>query len=124
MINKKGTFIDGLQISDVTIRDFNLDYRSSMKLRMAVNDNAEHVGGLTIFGKSFGNYGQSALITHQLKNNFIKKGLCMLFLHAKAFLTSIHYTRFPILFAQNATPSLRSPHNRIVSHFRCASQPQ
>ena len=45
-------------------------------------------------------------------------------LQAQAFLTSIHYTRFPILFAQNATPSLRSPHNRIVSHFRCASQPQ
>ena len=63
VINKKGTFIDGLQISDVTIRDFNLDYRSSMKLRMAVNDNAEHVGGLTIFGKSFGNYGQDIKVS-------------------------------------------------------------
>lgn len=127
VINKKGTFIDGLQISDVTIRDFNLDYRSSMKLRMAVNDNAEHVGGLTIFGKSFGNYGQDIKVSINyapMKNNFIKKGFCMLFLHAKAFLTGIYYTRFPILFAQNATPSLRSPHNRIVSHFRCASQPQ
>lgn len=63
VINKKGTFIDGLQISDVTIRDFNLDYRSSMKLRMAVNDTAEHVGGLTIFGKSFGNYGQDIKVS-------------------------------------------------------------
>lgn len=58
VINQKGTFIDGLQISDVTITDFNLDYRSSMKFRMSVNDDVEHIGGLTIFGKTFGNYGQ------------------------------------------------------------------
>lgn len=27
-------------------------------LRFAVDCKAEHVGGLTIFGKTFGNYGQ------------------------------------------------------------------
>lgn len=58
VINKKGTFIDGLQISDVTINNFDLDYRSTMKFRMAVDEEADHVGGLTIFGKSFGNYRQ------------------------------------------------------------------
>ena len=58
VINKKGTFIDGLQISDVNITSFQLDYRSNLKFRMSVNDSAEHVGGLTIFGKSFGNYSQ------------------------------------------------------------------
>ncbi len=58
VINKKGTFIDGLKISNVTINDFDLDHRSNIRLRMAVKEDAEHVGGLTIFGKSFGNYGQ------------------------------------------------------------------
>ncbi len=58
VINKKGTFIDGLQVSDVTIKDFKFDYRSTIKLRMEVREDAEHVGGLTIFGKTFGNYGQ------------------------------------------------------------------
>lgn len=58
VINKRGTFIDGLQISDVTIRDLNLTDKSTIRLRMAVNENAEHVGGLTIFGKNFGNYNQ------------------------------------------------------------------
>lgn len=58
VINKKGTFIDGLKISDITIDQFELDYRSSIRFRMAVPDDAVHVGGLTIFGKSFGNYGQ------------------------------------------------------------------
>ncbi|MCR5223385.1 MAG: winged helix-turn-helix transcriptional regulator [Lachnospiraceae bacterium] len=58
VINHKGTFIDGLKVSDVTVDDFKLDFRSSIKLRMEVEENAEHVGGLTIFGKTFGNYNQ------------------------------------------------------------------
>ncbi len=58
VINKKGTFIDGLKISDVSIGDFNFDYRSTIRFKMEVPENAQHVGGLTIFGKSFGNYNQ------------------------------------------------------------------
>ncbi len=58
VINKKGTFIDGLKISDVSVRDFKLDYRSTIKFKMEVEKDAEHVGGLTIFGKTFGNYNQ------------------------------------------------------------------
>ncbi len=58
VINRKGTFIDGLQISDVTIKDFNLNYKSTIKFKIGVPDNAAHVGGLTIFGKTFGNYNQ------------------------------------------------------------------
>lgn len=63
VINKKGTFIDGLKISDVTITDFNLDYKSNMKFRMEVADDADHIGGLTIFGKSFGNYSQDIKVS-------------------------------------------------------------
>lgn len=58
VINKKGTFIDGLQISNITIKDFNLTYKSILKFKIGVPDTAEHVGGLTIFGKTFGNYNQ------------------------------------------------------------------
>lgn len=63
VINRYGTFIDGLKISDVTINQFDLDYRSTIKLRLGVDENAEHVGGLTIFGKSFGNYSQDIRIS-------------------------------------------------------------
>lgn len=58
LINHHGTFIDGMQISDITIDDFELTSESTIKLRLAVDDNSKHVGGLTIFGKTFGNYGQ------------------------------------------------------------------
>ncbi|MCR5717247.1 MAG: winged helix-turn-helix transcriptional regulator [Lachnospiraceae bacterium] len=58
VINHKGTFIDGLQISDVGIDQFKLTSKSNLRLKLEVPENAEHVGGLTIFGKGFGNYNQ------------------------------------------------------------------
>ena len=58
VINRKGTFIDGLKISDVTINMIDLDYKSNLHLKIAVEENAAHVGGITLFGKGFGNYDQ------------------------------------------------------------------
>ncbi|MDY4971005.1 MAG: winged helix-turn-helix transcriptional regulator [Lachnospiraceae bacterium] len=58
VINKKGTFIDGLQISDVNIQRFNLNYRSAIRLKMMVREDAVNVGGLTLYGTGFGNYNQ------------------------------------------------------------------
>lgn len=58
VINHKGTFIDGLQISDVTIDQFRITSKSPLKFKLEVPENAEHVGGLTIFGRGFGNYNQ------------------------------------------------------------------
>lgn len=63
VINETGTFIDGLQISDVSIEEFNLDYRSKIRFRFEVKDDAEHVGGLTIFGSTFGNYAQDIRVS-------------------------------------------------------------
>ena len=62
-VNDQGTFMDGLQISDVCISDLNLDKAFMFNLRLAVEQKAEHVGGLTIFGKSFGNYAQHIQVT-------------------------------------------------------------
>ena len=62
MINNKGTFIDGLQVSDVSIGDFDFDYRSTIKLKLEVEEDAEHVGGLTIYGRTFGNYNQDIAV--------------------------------------------------------------
>lgn len=57
-VNRKGTFIDGLKISDTTIDQVIQGPHSGIRLRMSVEETAKHVGGLTLFGKSFGNYGQ------------------------------------------------------------------
>lgn len=57
-INQKGTFIDGVKQSDVSISSFHLTDRSKITLRLSVREDAQHVGGLTLYGKSFGNYDQ------------------------------------------------------------------
>ncbi len=58
VINRKGTFMDGFRISDVTLEQFGLDYKSAIRFRLEVQEDAAHVGGLTLFGNGFGNYGQ------------------------------------------------------------------
>ena len=40
-----------------------LDYTSAIRFRLAVEENAAHVGGLTLFGKSFGNYSQDIQVS-------------------------------------------------------------
>ncbi len=76
VINNKGTFIDGLQVSDVSIDEFALDYRSIIKFKLEVENDADHVGGLTIFGKNFGNYNQdiNICINYSPIIDFPKKG--------------------------------------------------
>lgn len=58
VINHRGTFIDGLRICDTRIDDFRLTARSPLHFRFYVPEDAKHVGGLTLFGRTFGNYNQ------------------------------------------------------------------
>lgn len=58
VINNNGTFIDGIKISDISLKYFNLDYKSTIKFKLEVPDNSNCIGGVTIFGKTFGNYNQ------------------------------------------------------------------
>ncbi|GJM72049.1 hypothetical protein HMSSN036_42650 [Paenibacillus macerans] len=60
-INHEGSFIDGCRISDVTLAEIGLDYKSELTLRIAVTDKAVNKRGLTIYGKNFGNYSQDLL---------------------------------------------------------------
>lgn len=57
-VSKDGTFIDGLKISNVNIDALNLAPGKLMRFKVGVLPESQNVGGLTIFGKSFGNYGQ------------------------------------------------------------------
>ncbi|MCI3920114.1 winged helix-turn-helix transcriptional regulator [Paenibacillus sp. TRM 82003] len=56
-VNKEGSFIDGCRISDVTIEELQLTMNSEIKFKIAVAEEG-NVGGLTIYGKHFGNYNQ------------------------------------------------------------------
>lgn len=55
-VNHEGTFIDGRKLSDVNLDVLALDDRRGIRLRFAVDGDSDHVGGMTLFGRSFGNY--------------------------------------------------------------------
>lgn len=57
-IDRHGTFIDGLKISDVNTRQMVLTDTDDLILRFSVMEPSKNIGGLTLFGKNFGNYNQ------------------------------------------------------------------
>jgi predicted transcriptional regulator len=60
-INEEGTFLDGGKMSAATMEDVQAS-GSFWTLRLEVAEDAAHVGGLTLFGKAFGNYEQDIVI--------------------------------------------------------------
>lgn len=56
-IKETGTYLDGRQISSVGLNDIAVE-RNHWTLRFEVKEDAAHVGGLTLYGKGFGNYDQ------------------------------------------------------------------
>ena len=71
VINDYGTYIDGIKISDVSTLSLHLDYNSDIRLRLAVENDSEHVGGITLYGKSFGNYDQDIRVAINLSHRLL-----------------------------------------------------
>ena len=61
-VTAEGSFVDGVKISDVKLNDLNIAEHHSIRVRLGVKENAEHMGGLNIFGKGFGNYDQGIIL--------------------------------------------------------------
>lgn len=60
IINANGTFIDGgNQISEVSIKDLNIDYTSTITFRFEVPKDTANCGGFTLFGEDFGDHNQA-----------------------------------------------------------------
>lgn len=71
-IARNGTYIDGVRISDIDIADINLPSHSSIRLRIGIDEKAEHPGGVNIFGKGFGNYSQDIIMRLKLQEKHKK----------------------------------------------------
>ncbi len=57
-VRRDGTYMDDLQISTAGIDSLHLNSHDPMMLRISVPSDSAHVGGLTLFGRGFGNYNQ------------------------------------------------------------------
>ncbi|MFD0048366.1 ArsR/SmtB family transcription factor [Actinomycetes bacterium NPDC127524] len=56
-VSNRGTLVDGLQISDVVLSDLKDIDSPFITVRIGVKPDALNVGGINLFGRSFGNYG-------------------------------------------------------------------
>ena len=71
-ITEHGTFLDGELASDVTLDQLHLADHHSIRLRIGIDEHAEHPGGVNIFGKGFGNHDQDILMRLHLRREDAK----------------------------------------------------
>ncbi|MCE5171174.1 ArsR family transcriptional regulator [Paenibacillus profundus] len=57
-VSDRGTYVDGVRMSDVTIDDVNIQFGKDIGFRIASHDTSVNPGGVSLFGKHFGNYNQ------------------------------------------------------------------
>jgi predicted transcriptional regulator len=62
LVNSDGTYIDGRPLSRVTIQQLGIPEQRVITVRLGVKPDALHVGGINLFGQSFGNYPQDLLL--------------------------------------------------------------
>ena len=68
-ITADGTLLDGEKIADVTLDQLHLAEHHSIRLRIGIDDHAEHPGGVNIFGKGFGNHDQDIILRLHLRSD-------------------------------------------------------
>ncbi|HWQ15957.1 MAG TPA: helix-turn-helix domain-containing protein [Roseiflexaceae bacterium] len=68
-VDGEGSKIDGLRISDVTIADLHLTEAPYIAVRIGVKPDAQHVGGINLFGSKFGNYPQDLVLRLSYQRN-------------------------------------------------------
>jgi predicted transcriptional regulator len=61
-VNQRATEIDGMRVSGVSVPDLKLAERPFVAVRIGVKPDAQHVGGLNLFGSRFGNYPQDLVL--------------------------------------------------------------
>lgn len=64
-VGATGTFIDGVRLSNLTIEQLAIGFGDDIRFRIACREDARNCGGVSLFGRGFGNYDQDIEITLQ-----------------------------------------------------------
>ena len=57
-----GSFIDGDRSSTTIINSLGIEEHHSIRVRIGIKADAEHMGGMNLFGRQFGNYDQDIVL--------------------------------------------------------------
>jgi len=66
-VTNNGSFVDGVQVSKVTLNSLSLEPGHPISVRIGIKDNASNIGGLNLFGSKFGNYPQDIVLRQRFK---------------------------------------------------------
>jgi predicted transcriptional regulator len=66
-VTKNGTFVDGLQVSKVTLQSLSLKPGEPIPVRIGIRETAANIGGMNLFGSKFGNYPQDIVLRQHYK---------------------------------------------------------
>lgn len=66
-VTKSGSYVDGVLVSNKSLRDLSLKAGDPIPVRIGVKDNAAHIGGMNLFGNKFGNYPQGIVLRQHFK---------------------------------------------------------
>ena len=66
-VTNNGSFVDGVQVSKITLKDLSLKLGDPIPVRIGIRDNASNIGGLNLFGSKFGNYPQDIVLRQHFK---------------------------------------------------------
>jgi predicted transcriptional regulator len=66
-VTGNGSFVDGVAVSNVTLKDLSLKPGNPISIRIGIKDDAAHVGGINLFGSKFGNYPQGIVLRQHFK---------------------------------------------------------
>ena len=63
-IDEAGSFLDNDRVSDAALKDLRLQESDFFTLRVGVSPDAQHVGGMNLFGAGFGDYPQHIVVRY------------------------------------------------------------
>jgi predicted transcriptional regulator len=61
-VTEAGAFFGEERLSDVTLAALDLEAHHSIRLRVGIREDADHPGGINVFGRGFGNYDQDIMM--------------------------------------------------------------
>jgi predicted transcriptional regulator len=61
-VGEEGTVVDGMRLSGVNVRALRLSELPFIMVRIGIKPDAEHIGGINLFGSRFGNYPQDLIL--------------------------------------------------------------
>ena len=66
-VTNSGSFVDGIQVSKMTLNHLTLKPGEPIGVRIGIKQNAPNIGGINLFGSKFGNYPQDIVLRQHYK---------------------------------------------------------